>query len=249
MTVKECIGKIAEVARKYNAAQAGVPAKVRQYNPGFDRFTAEAQATSIQQTRGFVTEDFREEVARLTREVAEAKAAIPVEIGKLKYPLCTSTDKQDRLAGELMLQSARLFLSTKPEASVLVSEVQSALELKRIDFCFGVADSATRAFPTDRRLSDEQFKISNGLSAVLSSFDTGKLSELQAELAAFPDAERLAQELARQVSASMPVLYLPDLDPLMTAQEIKASEKSPAFSITEQVLASKRRAGMPWQKV
>jgi hypothetical protein len=236
MNAKDFISRIAELAKRYDASMAGIAAKMNQAFPDFNHLQVAVQQQRADQERGFIREDFTRELEKLTETIAEAKAVVPAEIARLKFPLTSSKDMQKQILGELQTNSARLFLSMNPKPVALANEIRAAVDLGRMDAAWLLMDAVKSRIPKDSILDPEEKALQDAISSV--QMPVTGLSELEGEVVAFADVSRLAGDAMRQIAGGVNKLFLPDV---MSEDEISDASKLPNYSVFETIQAKRRK--------
>lgn len=210
--------KLAEVVRRYNAAQNDVPRKVRQHWPGFDSHTPGSQAEKIQQERGFVRDDFLPEIDKLILSLADERKESERALTKAMYPAMSASDATTRQVGEMQLASARSFLAGDPDAAAIGREARLSLSLGRIDAAWTLIAAMRAAIPAGGPVNDEGRAMERELQETLAAADESKtVAALEKELAGFP--EEAAMSARQQMASGRERVVVPEVFSLLTPEE------------------------------
>lgn len=212
--------KLAEVVRRFNAAQNDVPRKVRQHWPGFDSHTPESQAEKIQQERSFVVQDFLPAIDKLILSLADERKETERALMKAMYPAMSANDATTRQVGELQLQSARSFLAGDPDAAAIGREARQCLALNRIDAAWLLIQHMRDSIPAGGPVSDSGRAMQRELQETLAAADESKtIAALEKELASFPVVEEAAMSARQQMQQTRERIVVPEVFSLLSAEE------------------------------
>jgi hypothetical protein len=91
----------------------------------------------------------RQKARLLLEEAKQEKRRLNVEIGKLRFPDSTNEDYAKRNVGEAQIASAILLLQKSENHRVIISAMQAAVNVNRIDFASTLLDKILSTAPPD----------------------------------------------------------------------------------------------------
>ena len=213
--------KLAEIAKRYNAAQNDVPRKARQHYQGFDMFTPDNQIAKLAQDRAFVRDDFLPEIDKAILSIADERRSVERALTKAMFPSLSAAEVGQRQLGESQLSSARSFLSTNPDAAAIGREARLSLSLGRIDAAWTLIAAMRDAIPAGGApvTDDEGRAMERELQETLAAAEGSKVPEIEKELSTFPAVERAAVEVRQQIASGKERVVVAALWPEMNDQE------------------------------
>jgi hypothetical protein len=219
MSAKSLSTKILELKRAYEGSMKGIPGRLRREVPAFDSYSPEAQARERLALQAIVGGETGGKVESVVSEIASERKAVPVSIGRVKFPFTSSRETDRRLIGEMQIASARSFVASVPDARALASEIRQALALGRIDYAWTILDVA-RGKIQKPILSDEDRELQAELENILEGIEgVPKIAELEKEAEGFQVVARSASEFQAQLLQGRETIVLPDLFPMLSPEE------------------------------
>jgi hypothetical protein len=94
-----------------------------------------------------LTEARKQKARILLTQAKQKKREINLEIGKLRFPDSVSDDHARRSVGEQQVQSALILLSKSESHEVIISAMQNAVNVNRIDFASTLLDKILNSAP------------------------------------------------------------------------------------------------------
>jgi len=179
----------------------------------------------------------------IQNRLSKAESNTALQVGRIKFPLVSSTLNENRTVGELQRNSAELYLAREHSHAGILSSIRSALMLGRVDYAFSVIEGAREAVkPVNGMLSQEGKQFLQDLAQIEQGFDTtGNLGALAGELAGVPEiVETLKGFQAflmneNLMNENLTGSYIPfSAVRGMTEAEVRANLESVNFAVSQQ---------------
>ena len=175
----------------------------------------------------------------IQNRLSKAESNTALQVGRIKFPLVSSTLNENRTVGELQRNSAELYLAREHSHAGILSSIRSALMLGRMDYAFLVIEGAREAVKPEGTgvFSRESEQFLQDLVAIETAFDaTGNLGALAGELAGVPEiVETLKGFQAFLMNENLTGSFIPmSVVREMTQAEVQANLESVNFAVSQQ---------------
>jgi hypothetical protein len=146
-TTQDLDARIAELEEDFRIKQEAV-SRMPEKPPESANEKKEKELKRLKEEAGKKLEEAKKEKARiLLMQAKQKKRDINVEIGKLRFPDSVSDDHARRSVGEQQVQSALILLSKSESHEVIISAMQNAVNVNRIDFASTLLDKILATAP------------------------------------------------------------------------------------------------------